>query len=423
MPTRRKVLKWSGAGLVLPLGGMLGGCGGGDANKGIGDDGVNRSDTPNPVITGDAPLPPSNGTVSAEELGYAILVGTLKTDEPGIPVSYVDMVQKKWRAFSFVGSKPMAVSIEGTATALAYGTPGGNNQYLFTGGYPGGNTQATAQAQVWSLGSSGLAVANVGAMGVPRIDHIALPLTDGKVLIAGGRDASLNALSSMEVYDPASRSFSPLGATMSQPRAAFCGVTLVSQNAVNALLFGGGSADLYNVGTGVTSTLGSNAGWDANIGRPAAVSLGRDQALMVGCTNPATFEVNAAWRYDGSALVQTQNLSSAPRGYATATLLSGGKVLVAGGVGALSGVTATTDLYDPLTNSFTPGPNMATARCRHMAILLPDNTVLIAGGDDFNGGNVFTSAEIYDPVSNSFKPAPDMPAARNGGFLLPVQGN
>jgi N-acetylneuraminic acid mutarotase len=92
----------------------------------------------------------------------------------------------------------------------------------------------------------------------------------------------------------------------------------------------------------------------------------------------------------------------------TATLLPSGKVLVAGGVimPYPSRSLATTELYDPTTNSWSAAASMIGSRTRHTATLLSDGRVLVVGGQSFplrEGGFVVSqppSAEIYDPQSN-----------------------
>jgi hypothetical protein len=111
----------------------------------------------------------------------------------------------------------------------------------------------------------------------------------------------------------------------------------------------------------------------------------------------------------------------------TATLLPNGKVLLTGG--ACSGG-ATAELYDPAAASgagaFTATGSMGFVRVGHTATLLADGKVLVAGGADTNGPLVaHTSAEIYDPAAGSgagaFSPTGGMTTGRYGhqAALLP----
>jgi N-acetylneuraminic acid mutarotase len=106
----------------------------------------------------------------------------------------------------------------------------------------------------------------------------------------------------------------------------------------------------------------------------------------------------------------------------TATPLSNGLVLVAGGIvenrGAadpreLYGPTATAELYDPASGAWRATGSMATPRAFHTASLLRDGTVLVLGGGAEMGGHTgLRSAEIYDPATGSWRPAPHLREAR-----------
>jgi hypothetical protein len=111
---------------------------------------------------------------------------------------------------------------------------------------------------------------------------------------------------------------------------------------------------------------------------------------------------------------------TAARRYHTATLLRNGKVLLAGGVSlstqAPSGraPTATAELYDPASGRFTATyGQMPYTMARHTATLLNDGTVLIAGGN--NGDSIstgFRNASVYDPNSDTFLPTGSLKVAR-----------
>ena len=91
----------------------------------------------------------------------------------------------------------------------------------------------------------------------------------------------------------------------------------------------------------------------------------------------------------------------------TATLLSNGKVLVAGGLVGGRGAVSSAELYDPVTNAWSSAASMAIARYWHTATLLGSGKVLVAGG---SGGAA--SAELYDPASNTWSSAASMATAR-----------
>jgi hypothetical protein len=94
----------------------------------------------------------------------------------------------------------------------------------------------------------------------------------------------------------------------------------------------------------------------------------------------------------------------------SATLLSDGRVLVAGGFtwpasesaspkGPASESVASAEIFDPNTGKFSDAGSMTIARAGHSATLLPDGRVLIAGGIDMTPttADELGSAELYQP--------------------------
>ncbi|HEU4506847.1 MAG TPA: RHS repeat-associated core domain-containing protein [Pyrinomonadaceae bacterium] len=84
----------------------------------------------------------------------------------------------------------------------------------------------------------------------------------------------------------------------------------------------------------------------------------------------------------------------------TTTLLSDGRLLVIGGVGA-EGTLSSAAINDPLTGERVPLANLSEARAWHSATVLPDGRVFIFGGVGVGGG-ALKSGEIFDPTTLSF---------------------
>ncbi|RQH01119.1 kelch repeat-containing protein [Paraburkholderia dinghuensis] len=103
----------------------------------------------------------------------------------------------------------------------------------------------------------------------------------------------------------------------------------------------------------------------------------------------------------------------------TATLLTNGQVLVAGGTRKQA--TASAELYDPAADTWTSTGGLSQARQSHSATLLPDGRVLVAGGFRTGVGSELTSAELYDPASGSWSSTGSMADARDShtATLLP----
>jgi hypothetical protein len=194
-----------------------------------------------------------------------------------------------------------------------------------------------------------------GGLHTERVDHRALALADGKILITGGINGVGERSNSAELYDPATQRLTAT-APMTTARS---GHTMTMLNSGKVLVAGGFSdtAELFD---------------------PAAGSF-----------------------------TATAGKMSAVRVHHTATLLGDGTVLIAGGAPNSSPAPAlqTADLYDPASDSFSPVIQMMQSpRVYHVAALLPGGKALLAGGSDTDdsSGGATNSAEIYDPVAKTF---------------------
>ena len=107
---------------------------------------------------------------------------------------------------------------------------------------------------------------------------------------------------------------------------------------------------------------------------------------------------------------ESSTMSTARRGH-TATRLSDGRVLIAGGENG-AGVLNESEIYDPASATFSAAANMNAARVDHTATLLGDGRVLIAGGRD--GAGALASTEIFDPATGDFTSGPTLSVARAG---------
>jgi hypothetical protein len=265
--------------------------------------------------------------------------------------------------------------------------------------------------------SSGMFDATTPVMNSARANATATLLANGKVLIAGGF-GDAGALSSTELYDPATNTFAPSNSTavMNSPRANATatllpnGKVLIAGGQAGGSLFSLSSTELYDPATNTFAPPASTP--MMNSGREAATAtlLLNGKVLIAGGQLVFQAVLGSTELYDPAANTFAPANSTAMMGArvgATATLLGNGKVLIAGGQNLVAphlyGSLSSTNLYDPDTNTFAASsPKMNTARDSATATLLPNGKVLIAGGRSLGPGLnsvILSSTELYSPVS------------------------
>jgi hypothetical protein len=114
-----------------------------------------------------------------------------------------------------------------------------------------------------------------------------------------------------------------------------------------------------------------------------------------------------------------------PRGWGvTATLLPEGKVLLAGGASAsycgVSCYLANTELYDPISRTFSLTGDMTGPRAGASSILLQNGDVLIVGGNEESGSEKAATAELYHPSTRKFSATGSMHSGGSAA-LLPMK--
>jgi hypothetical protein len=101
-----------------------------------------------------------------------------------------------------------------------------------------------------------------------------------------------------------------------------------------------------------------------------------------------------------------------PRASGTATLLPDGRVLLAGGYpGEGTSPVASAEVFDPATGRFSATAPMTTPRAIHTATLLDDGRVLLSGGID-GEGEALQTTELFDPRTATFSTGHDLSSAR-----------
>jgi murein DD-endopeptidase MepM/ murein hydrolase activator NlpD len=280
----------------------------------------------------------------------------------------------------------------------------------------GGPTQAQCEGEF----------VEVGGMDLPRILHTSTLLPeDGSVLVVGGFSAAYVGdqfvTETAELYDPTTSQFSTTG-SMIFGRASHTATYLpaeVTGRGSLVLIAGGAlhgtalnSAEVYDPALGAfTRTVG-----DMTTGRVAhtATLLQNGKVLLVGGRQDTSILASAELYDPELGTFAATGSMSQPRYLHTATMLENGKVLVAGGSTG-SSTAATAEIYDPATGRFTPTGNMTEPRLNHTATRLASGEVLIVGGPGSNvsGTLGLKSAELYDPVAGTFSATGSMSTPRN----------
>ena len=301
-----------------------------------------------------------------------------------------------------------------------------DGKVLITGGENASDT-AVASAELYDPATGSFTATTDPDMTTPRASHQATRLADGKVLITGGFNASDTPVASAELYDPATGTFS--GTLMTTPRVVHQatlladGTVLITGGLDGLEVLGGtalASADLYDPATGTFTA--TDPMTTPRVFHQATL-LENGKVLITGGRDDNGTDLDSAELYDpatGTFTATTNSMTTARAGH-QATLLDDGTVLITGGIGGSDSA----ELYNPATGTFTPttDPTMVTPRADHVATLLPDGKVLIAGGFETTGSTRTASAELYDPTTGTFTATtdPDMttPRIAHQATLLP----
>ena len=256
--------------------------------------------------------------------------------------------------------------------------------------------------------------ATTGDMLEPRESHAAVLLANGRVLIVGGHNDS-GYLASAELYDPATGAFTATGAMTTDrdvPTATLLASGLVYVAGGSTMKTDGGtnpylrSAELYDPAAG---TFTATDTMHFNRQRPSATLLDNGKVLVAGGYGgpdaTKSFELYDPATGTSSEYVRSGGLMSGPRYGHTAVRLANSQVLIVCGTGTYDN--RTTELYDPVSNTFARTGELTTPRTACTATLLGDERVLVT-----SAGTATDSAELFDPQSGTFTATGAMTLAR-----------
>ena len=254
-----------------------------------------------------------------------------------------------------------------------------NGDVLIVGGtITDSSNNDVIQKKAYRYQTSKGAFVAAGEMATERESHTATLLNSGKVLVTGG-SSDKTYLEKTEIFDPASMKWTA-GPDMSQSR------------------------------------------WDH-----AAVRLKNNWVLVTGGFG-SSGSISAVTLYDPSSntfKTPAAAMKVKRRGH-TMTLLSDGRVLIAGGIYDGKNTwtwksSDTTEIYDPKNGSFTAGPQMARGRNAHTATVRANGSVLIVGGVAWGATSPKILNDLYDPVKGTMTtvayPASYLPAGHSAMLL------
>jgi len=260
-------------------------------------------------------------------------------------------------------------------------------------------------ANTWTL---------VGPMNVARTGHTATMLQNGKVLVAGGLDANNNGIATAEIYDPVANTWT----TVASLHTGRFGDMATLLNDGTVLVTGGYSHldrvygntnattnEVYDPAANNWTVVGSFVTYRTAY---TATLLTNGKVLFTGGYN---YDPNYGYAFFNSTEIYdpvTKTFSAGvpmqvTRSSHSATQLSSGKVLVAGGGNQYSTPVASAEIYDPVATTWTTTASLNIPRFSHVAFALPGGDVVVAYGTTI-GGQGQSSAEIYNPTANTWTP-------------------
>lgn len=330
------------------------------------------------------------------------------------------------------------------ATLLADG------RVLVTGGFAGAPLDT---AVIFDPSTSQWAA--TGRMTSARRYHGATLLPDGRVLVTGGRAGQSAGLNTAEVFDPATGVFTAtanlivpreyhntallpsgeilLATGFNQTKGSLEGAEiyaadLTSSRVISNLNAEGGARSMVQLLDGRYLLAGGHRGAEvreAEIFDPSDESFTSTGDMVRGVTRAAHVRltdgrvffaggstVNVVTElgqiYDpstGTFSTTTGTMAVASQGR-TARLLPDGRVLVFGGWASASSYVGV-EVFDPVTERFSPGAAGFRPRAEHTATTLTDGRTLIVGGYDQDGNT--DSVQLYDPTTDTFSDTTPLP--------------
>jgi hypothetical protein len=295
---------------------------------------------------------------------------------------------------TFAATTPMT---DARSLHVAVGLPNGN--VLVAGG--NGDAGPLASTELYDLSKPGFRT--VGPLLTARAQAQAVLLDTAEVLIAGGIDKTPKTLDSAELWDGTSEAWKVTDSMQSARVGYF--LTNVPQTGAFAIA---GITTATGIGTIAASQVfqTSTHSWAPApslgtirfdfagavlVGQKILVAGGFGGALGANLDTAEIYDPNAgAWAPSGTL--------SLPRAQLTLTALANGAAVAAGGAVMKDATTIesyakSVDLYDATAKTWSKLADLSEARAAHTATLLTDGRLLVAGGTA--GAAALQTAELF----------------------------
>lgn len=253
--------------------------------------------------------------------------------------------------------------------------------------------------------------------------HASVVTADAQLLLIGGSRAEGVLSNAVDRFDPATRTFTRIGA-LASGRSEHHALRLRDGR---VLVLGGqfslnvrSMAELVDAQSGAVRAAGEHA---LPRTRHASGLLADGRVLVTGGTGRDSAEIwdpaTERWRLLDSRMAHE-------RQHHTQTLLADGRVLIAGGACSPGAGYTLAEVFDPQTERFTPlalqGDAAHPRRYLHAAHRLADGSVLVIGGS-FQGVDLLPQASVLriDASGDRLLPVPELEVPRTlvKSLLLP----
>ena len=287
------------------------------------------------------------------------------------------------------------------------------NKVLIAGGQGGQET-----CELYDV-STGL-FTSTDSMKDARFYHTSVTLADNKVLVIGGMTGLSGTLHTCEIYNPATETWARTGnmnyhrfyhtsTLLDDGRVLVAGgygishAGLLAQNESPAYL---DSCEIYDPGTETWSTTDSLA---VARNQHGATLLSGGNVLVAG-------GMNKSWTYENESLDSVEIFDTGTdtwsevasmnykRDNVNVILMPDSKVFVSNGSwGGDRSYANTCEVYDPGADTWTQKSNLIYTRHYHLAELMDSNQIIAIGGYDYSStGGIVGQTEIYNISSNTW---------------------